>query len=72
MQDVETMVKTYKSSGDFTKDAKKLAKKGWTVTTQSTIQPRSGIGRIVATGGLGAIAFKPKPEIVVTFTRPKK
>lgn len=64
----ETMVRTYKNSGDFQKDAKKLSKKGWSVLSTTEHQPSSGIGRKM-TIGLGALVIKPKKEIVVTYSR---
>jgi hypothetical protein len=64
----ETMVRTYNKTGDYQKDATKLAQQGWTVANVAMQQPHSGCGRIVLIGVLAAI-FKPKPVIIVTYQR---
>jgi hypothetical protein len=38
----ETMVRTYRDSKAYTKDAERLAKQGWTVQNVATQQPRPG------------------------------
>ena len=72
MEQLEQTTKTYKSAKDYEKDARKMQKDGWRVVNSNTFQPRSGIGRIVMTGGIGAIAFKPKPSITVIYERPRQ
>lgn len=67
---METTVKTYTSSGEMEKDQKKMAKQGWTVQQTGSNQPRSGIARNVLLGPIGAIAFKPRSQIIVTYQRP--
>jgi len=62
-------VKTYHSAKDMEKDAKKLMKKGWSVVSQDSSQPRAGIGRIGLLGPM-ALLFKPKREIVVIYQKP--
>jgi len=64
----ETTVKTYHSAKEFQKDQPKMAAQGWQVTNTTSSQPRAGVGRIVALGLLAAV-FKPKPEIIVTYSR---
>jgi len=62
------MVKVYRDSGSYAKDAKKLSKQGWAVVNTTHRQPRAGIGRIV-TLGLLTLLRPPKPELVVTYQR---
>jgi hypothetical protein len=64
----ETMVRTYKDTGDYQKDQKKLAKDGWMTTAMVERKPRAGVGRII-TLGLVAAVRPPKPELVVTYQR---
>jgi hypothetical protein len=66
----ETMVREYKSIDDYRADAQKLARNGWNVKSVETIDPRSGCMRIILLGGIGALVFRPKPRIVVTYERP--
>lgn len=65
---IETMVRVYKSPTAYARDAKTLAKKGWSVATVTHRQPRAGIGRIV-TLGLLTLLRPPRPELVVTYQR---
>lgn len=62
-------VKRYGSPDEFQKDAQKLARQGWSVTAQSEETQRTGCMRFVMLGGVGALIFKPKPRLVVTYTR---
>jgi hypothetical protein len=62
------IVREYTSAADFERDAAQLAGEGYAVTNQSTIQPRSGCLRIILLGGIGALIWRPKPRIVVTYT----
>jgi hypothetical protein len=64
---METTVKTYTSSKDFGRDQKRMAKQGWTIANTISNQPRSGLARNILLGPIGAIAFKPKSEIIVTY-----
>lgn len=65
---IETMVREYKSTKDFSKDAEKLARDGWYVSSQTERKPRAGCLRIL-TLGLFALIFHPKPILVVTYQR---
>lgn len=67
---METLVLEYKSIEHFRKDAAKLAEIGWTVQSQTERTNNSGCGRC-CTLGFVALILKPKPSIVVTYTRPK-
>lgn len=63
-----TMVREYRDRKEFERDANKLARDGWVVVSQSERTQRSGCGRILALG-LFTLLFKPKPLIVVTYSR---
>lgn len=65
----EALVREYKSADAYANDAKKLARDGWTVQAQTEATQRSGCLRIIMLGGIGALVFKPKPHIVVTYSR---
>lgn len=45
-----------------------MAAQGWRVVSQTSYQPRAGLGR-VALLGLGALVIKPEMKFVVTFQR---
>lgn len=60
-------VKRYRNEKEYQKDAGKMLGNGYEVQSVVSEQPRSGCGRFVALGGIGAIIFKPKPELVVTY-----
>lgn len=62
-------VRRYKSEKEYQKDAQKWQKNGYQVVNVVSEQPRSGCGRIIMLGGIGALVFKPKPEFVVTYQR---
>lgn len=49
-----------------------MQRDGWRVVNSSTFQPRSGIGRIVMTGGIGALVFKPRPTITAIYERARQ
>lgn len=68
--DVQT--ETYRSTKAYRKDSEKRAKDGWEVTNTVTNQPRFTIRRFLLTGGIGYFFFKPKPEIIVTYTKVEK
>jgi hypothetical protein len=68
-------VKEYKSPQAYRKDAKKMAKKGWVVTSAEEYNEHSGCLRI----GCIAVIFLPlliflrkKPKIVVTYRRVRR
>lgn len=62
-------VKRYKSDKAYRTDAPRMAAQGWRVMNVVSEQPRAGCLRIILTGGLGAIIWKPKPQLVVTYER---
>ncbi len=62
-------VKRYKKERAYRKDAAMLAGHGWTVVSVTSEQQRSGCLRIILTGGIGALIWKPKPDFVVTYER---
>lgn len=65
---METQVKEYKDSDDYQRDAKKMAEDGWTVQTVTERQPNAGCMRCCFLG-LFALVLKPKPTLIVTYTR---
>ena len=62
------MVKEYKGTDDFQKEAQKLAKQGWTVTGQSERSQRAGCLRFILIGPL-ALIFHPKSRVTVTYSK---
>ena len=62
-------VKRYKSDKAYRTDAATMAAQGWRVTNVVSEQPRAGCLRIILTGGLGAIFWKPRPQLVVTYEK---
>ncbi len=64
----ETMVRQYKSTDDYRKDAQKLSRNGWTVKSVESVEQRAGCLRFFLIGPLSLI-FKPKPRILVTYER---
>lgn len=62
-------VKRYKSDKQYRKDAVVMAQAGWEVASVTSEQQRSGCGRIIMLGGIGALIWKPKPQLVVTYQR---
>lgn len=64
-----TMVREYEDRKAFDKAAQKLSHDGWQVVSVTERTQRSGCMRIILTGGIGAIAFHPKPTLVVTYSR---
>ena len=59
------LVRRYQTDAEYQKDANKLAKDGYTVTSTTSEQPRSGCLRILTLG----ILFKPKPVLIVTYSK---
>lgn len=64
----ETMVRTYKNTDAYQRDAVKQAKQGWHVVNTVERRPRAGCFRIV-TLGFFTLIRPPKPELVVTYLR---
>lgn len=62
-------VKRYKSDKEYQRDASSMAQQGYAIQSVASEQPRAGCLRIILTGGLGAIIWKPKPQLVVTYVR---
>ena len=65
----QTMVRTYTSPDAYQKDAEKLAGEGWAVVNTVEHAPRTGCMRFIMLGGIGALVFRPKHKIVVTYQR---
>ena len=65
MSEKTILVRRYKTDPEYQKDANKLARDGYTVTSTTSEQPRSGCLRILTLG----ILFKPKPVLVVTYSQ---
>jgi putative NADH-flavin reductase len=61
------IVRRYKNDAEYQKDANKLLAKGYEVQNVVSEVQRSGCGRFIALGGIGALIFKPKPVQVVTY-----
>lgn len=66
MAEQAIVVKEYKGRGDFNKDAQRMAERGYVVTNVTENNRRAGCARIGCIG-LFALAFKPKPTIIVTY-----
>jgi hypothetical protein len=69
MDTMETLVRSYKEVKHFNRDAQRLAKDGWQVSSSLDHKNRPGIGRI-ATLGLFSLVRPPKHSMVVTYVRP--
>lgn len=67
-QPPETMIQIYIGSKTFQKDAKRLARDGWTVASTTINKRRSSCLRVILLG-LFCLVFPPKPEIIVTYQR---
>jgi hypothetical protein len=67
---LETMVREYKSADAFNSDARKLAGEGWGVQSSTELSRPPGCARC-CTLGIFAAVMKPKPVIVVTYSRHK-
>lgn len=61
-------IREYKDAKEFDREARRMAKDGWEVQSQTERTQRPGCGRILLTGGF-ALVFPPKPTIVVTYRR---
>jgi len=62
------IVREYERNKDFEREARKLARKGYVVTSVVSKGQPSGLGRFIALGGIGAIAMRPGEHLVVTYT----
>ena len=67
----QVVIKRYKNEREYQLDALEQSEQGYFVRAVTSEQPRSGCMRIILTGGLGALIWKPKPQLVVTYTRGK-
>lgn len=67
------IVRSYKAKNqpaaarEFANDAKKLAKQGYRPIAQSWEEGKTGLARLVVTGGISAFALKPKGSLTVTY-----
>lgn len=62
------IIRRYRTDRDYENDASLMARQGYRVQSAAKESPRPGCLRIVLTGGLGLIFFRPKPVWVVTYT----
>lgn len=67
---METIVKEYASVAAFNHDAFMLSNRGWAVQSSTELSRPPGCARC-CTLGIFAAVMKPRPVIVVTYTRPK-
>jgi hypothetical protein len=71
----ESTVRTYTgrdqqaATEEYTKDAAKMAEQGWMPVGQSWADGRSGCLRVIMLGFIGALVWKPKGSLTVTYTR---
>lgn len=66
MQTQNIKVVEYKNRQAFEKDANKLADGGWAVESITDRPQRSGIIRILLTGGIG-LFLRPPSKVMVTY-----
>ena len=59
------IIKTYDKERQYQKDAARMLHRGYEVVTMTTRRKKSGCGRLIMTGGLGAILRG--SEFVVTY-----
>jgi hypothetical protein len=68
-----TIVRSYKAKSQeraikaFSRDAANLALEGYEPVSQSWGDGRGGCLRFILLGGIGALVFKPKGTLVVTY-----
>lgn len=67
-QPFETMVRVYRSTSEYQRDAQGLARKGWQPTSVTERKPRAGCLRLILLWWL-VLIIPPKPELVVTYQR---
>jgi hypothetical protein len=60
--------RTYEGQDARDKGVAGMLATGWRVVTETSYQPRAGVGRVLALGVLAA-AIKPKVKFIVTFER---
>jgi hypothetical protein len=65
---VKQITRTYKGQKALEKGIKKMARQGWQVQSQSSFQPRAGVGRIVLLGIMAAV-IKPQTKWVVVYSK---
>lgn len=61
-------IRFYEGQKDMTAGIARMARLGWKVQSQSSYQPRAGVGRIVALGLMAAV-IKPKAKFQVVYER---
>ena len=57
----------YKSYKKYERGVEEMTKNGWRVCGVVSENPRSGCMRIIMLGGIGALIWKPKPVMAVTY-----
>jgi hypothetical protein len=62
------VMREYKSMDAYQRDAVKLAAQGYTVTAVTDRQQRAGVGRM-ASLGFFSLVWKPKPKLLVTYSK---
>ncbi len=67
-RDSSVAVKQYSDPDEYQRDAREMASRGWTVKDVTNRESRAGLARI-ATLGLGALVWKPKATMIVTYVR---
>ena len=65
----QQVVRVYPSPTSFQVEAARVAAYGWAVATVTERQPPTSVKRVLALGIIGALVFRPKPELVVTYRR---
>jgi len=65
---MDVRVKEYKQHKQFEHEARKLAKKGWHVTTVAERPQRAGFLRIMSLG-LGSLVWKRRAKLLVTYEK---
>ena len=60
--------RTYEGEQAMQEGIAQMARQGWRVVSQSSFQPRAGLGRI-ALLGVGSLIVKPRMKFVVVFER---
>lgn len=65
----ETMVRVYRGTAAYRREAQRLAQEGWVVANTVEHRPRSGCLRVFLLLGIFALVFPPKPELTVTYVR---
>lgn len=63
----QIVVKQYKNVKAYQIDSQRMAALGYAGDTPVSQQPRAGCVRVLMLGGIGALVFKPKPILIVTY-----